>query len=278
MVEGFGVRLSERIRALGPLCVGIDPSPHVLSSWGREDSAEDLEYCARAALAAVEGVAAVVKAQVSYFERFGSVGYRALERLISDAREADVIFIADAKRADIGSTNEGYASAWLDPQSPLGVDALTVNPYLGVGALEPLFDLATRNARGVFVVAATSNDEGRAIQSARLMGGEMVQDFVLRQIAERNEINDARGSVGAVVGATRDRPDFDLGLLGGPVLVPGVGFQGATSDDVARLCQRCAPASVLVNVGRALLAAGPDRRSLRDSAQRWRDELSAALV
>src|SRR5579863_5190117 len=99
MDETFGERLRERVRALGPLCDGVDPSRDLLESWERSDT--------------VVGTAAAIKPQVAFFERFGSGGYRVLERLIADARDADVLVVADAKRGDFAVTNAGYAEAWL---------------------------------------------------------------------------------------------------------------------------------------------------------------------
>jgi len=276
MAESFGQRLQERIRALGPLCVGVDPSRALLGAWGRPDSVEGLEFFALAVLEASIGSAAAIKPQVAYFERFGAAGYRVLERLVSDARDADVLVIADAKRGDIGATNEAYASAWLHPSSPLCSDALTVSPFTGVAALAPFFAQAV-DGRGVFVLAATSNDEGRTLQRARTDNDEAVEDYVLRQVAEINRRGDGLGSVGVVLGATRERPRFDLASLAGPYLVPGVGAQGATAEDVGRLFERCPEGTVLVNVARAVLEAGPERSALRDAVRRWRDNLTIFL-
>jgi orotidine-5'-phosphate decarboxylase len=277
MDETFGVRLRERIRALGPLCVGIDPSRALLESWERSDTVEGLEFFARAVLDAVVGTAAAIKPQVAFFERFGSDGYRVLERLIGDARDAEVLVVADAKRGDFAVTNEGYAEAWLAERSPLRVDAVTASPYLGVEALAPLFAVAQENSRGVFVLAATSNEEGRVVQSARTEHGERVEDLVLRTVAELNRRDDGLGSLGVVLGATRDAPEFDLAHLGGPFLVPGVGAQGGSADNVTRLFQRCPSGTVLVSVGRSILNVGPERAALRDAARRWRDDLNQAL-
>jgi len=277
MAETFGVRLQDRLRELGPLCVGVDPSTEVLTRWGRPDSVEGLEFCALAVLEAVTGVAAVIKPQVAFFERFGSAGFRVLERLIQEAHDAELLVVADAKRGDVDSTNEGYAQAWLRDGSPLAVDAVTAHPYLGVAALRPLFDAAADSGRGVFVVAATSNPEGRSLQEARTFEQERVQEMVLRTISEINHRDDGLGSFGVVLGATREAPAFDLAALGGPYLVPGIGAQGAGVKDVARLFERCEQGTVLVNVARAVLFAGPERRGLSDAARRWRDDLLEAL-
>ena len=278
MNESFGVRLQERIRDLGPLCVGIDPSGTLLESWGRSDTVDGLEFFALAVLEAVIDTAAAVKPQVSYFERFGSEGYRVLERLLEEARDANVMIIADVKRGDIGSTNEGYAEAWLSDASPLRVDALTLNPYLGFESLAPFVRRAHESGRGAFVLSATSNIEGRQIQRARTVENVTVEELILRSVADINAREDTLGSLGVVLGATRDPPEFDLSRLGGPYLVPGVGAQGATPDQVARLFDRCPSGTVLVNVGRAILEAGPERSALRDAARRWRDDLSGVLL
>jgi orotidine-5'-phosphate decarboxylase len=239
---------------------------------------EGLEFCCLAVLEAVLDTAAAIKPQVAFFERFGSQGYRVLERLMAEARDADILIVADVKRGDINTTNEGYAEAWLADRSALAADAMTVSPYVGLQALEPFLSLASASGRGVFVLAATSNEDGRAVQLARTEDNERLEELVLRSVADINQRDDGLGSVGAVMGATRDRPEFNLASLGGPFLVPGVGAQGATAEHVARLFERCPPGTVLASVSRAVLQAGPEKAGLRDAAQRWRDDLSTALL
>jgi orotidine-5'-phosphate decarboxylase len=217
MVESFGSRLQEQLRERGPLCVGIDPSRELIEAWGRQDSVEGLEFFALAVLEAVIDTVAVIKPQVAFFERFGSPGYRVLERVMSDARDAHLMIVADVKRGDVGSTNDGYAQAWLSEESALRADAMTVSPYLGFDSLEPMLHLARATGRGVFVLAATSNLEGRVIQGARTRDDQTVESFVLDQIRRRNQLDEGLGSLGAVLGATRERPEFALETLGVPI-------------------------------------------------------------
>jgi orotidine-5'-phosphate decarboxylase len=279
MAESFGERLAVRIKERGPLCVGIDPSREQLSAWGRGDDITGLEFFMLQMLEASSGVAAAIKPQVAFFERFGSKGFAALERLIKEAASADVLIVGDAKRGDIGSTNDGYADAWLRDNSPLAVDALTVTPYLGLTAMNSLFAQAESTGRGVFVVVASSNDEGRPVQMARTNSGESVEDFHFRLIAERNEASGSSiGSIGAVVGATRQTTQFALEQMRGPFLVPGVGAQGATPGDVGRLFGACPKGTVLVNASRSVAGAGPERRAIEDAARRLRDDLASALL
>ncbi len=277
-MDSFGERLRGRIDERGPLCVGIDPSADVLSAWSRSDSVEGLEFVARATLDAVSSVVAAVKVQVGFFERFASSGLQVLERVLRDAAAADVLVIADAKRGDVVTTNEGYARAWLGEGSPLAADAVTVSPYLGLDSLEPFFRLAVATGRGVFVLASTSNPEGRSFQLARTGDDDTVEASVLRRVSDLNRrAGPGLGPFGAVVGATRERPHFTLADLSGPYLVPGVGVQGASAADVGRLFSGCPRGSVLASVSRAVANAGPEPRALRDAAQRWRDQLNDAL-
>ena len=143
----FGERIRAALAARGPLCVGIDPHAALLTSWGLPDSAAGVrEFGLRTVDAAASRVG-VVKPQVSFFERFGSAGFTALEDVLQAARDAGLLAIADAKRGDIGTTMDAYASAWLTPGSPLEADALTVNPFLGVGTLDSTFARAEAAAR-----------------------------------------------------------------------------------------------------------------------------------
>ena len=113
----------------------------------------------------------VVKPQVAFFERCGSAGIGRPRGGDGRGPGGRALVIADAKRGDIGTTMEAYASAWLDPDSPLAADAVTAVAYLGLGALRPLFDLAARHGRGVIVVARSSNPEGRRLQEAQCDDG-----------------------------------------------------------------------------------------------------------
>jgi orotidine-5'-phosphate decarboxylase len=278
--QSFAARVKAAIDRTGPLCAGIDPSASLLDAWGLSDDAAGIREFGARCVDAFAGVVPVVKPQVAFFERFGSAGIAALETLIRDARDAGLLVIADAKRGDIGSTMKAYASTWLDPRSPLVADAVTATPYLGLGSLQPMFDLAAVHGRGVIVVVRSSNPEGRALQEALTESGDgpSVQDMLLAQIAKLNAGGlPLPGTVGAVVGATLAPSAFPLGSLGGLILAPGVGVQGATAGDVAELFRGCGPGSVLASASRSVLASGPDPTSLRAAALASRDEMASAL-
>lgn len=267
----FGPRLVAAGEQRGRLCVGIDPHPHLMAQWGLDDDIAGLRSFALRCVEAFGSTVAVVKPQVAFFERFGSQGFAVLEETLAGLRELGCLTIADAKRGDIGSTMAGYAQAWLGESSPLRSDAVTVSPYLGTGALTEVFDLARDHGAGVFVLAATSNPEARQLQSAQLMtpGSEAltVAQSVVDDCAELNKAADAAGQpgdIGVVIGATVSQPP-QLSHLNGPVLLPGVGAQGAGAEQVASIMSH-RPELGFANVSRSVLAAGPSPSQLRAAA------------
>lgn len=260
----FSERLAAALAAKRHLCVGIDPHAGLLSGWGLADDAAGAERMGREVVAAAAGVAACVKPQVAFFERFGSAGLAALERVLADARDAGVLVIADAKRGDIGSTFAAYADTWLAPGSPLEADALTVNPYLGFGSLSGAFEHVRTHGKGLFVLAATSNPEARVVQTARLADGRTLAQSMIDDARAFDASADTPvGSIGVVLGATLDLSEFgvDIGLPPSrpalPVLAPGFGAQGARIEDARNIFGGLGWA-LLVNESRSMLAGGAD--------------------
>jgi len=265
----FGERLYAAMREWGPLCVGIDPHPAVLAQWGLPDSPESLLAFGETVLEASQRSVAAVKPNIAFFERHGARGIAALERILTVAREQNVITILDVKRGDVGSTMEAYADAFLSPGAPLEADAITVSPYLGFGSLAPAFELAEANDKGIFVLALTSNKEGAGVQHAVGPDGPVAK-AVADAAAELNKGAQPMGSVGLVIGATVGDAIAELGIdlaaVNGPLLSPGVGAQGASQADVARLFGN-ATGRVLVNQSRGVLQAGPFVEKLRGAIQ-----------
>ncbi len=236
--SGTGSR--PRCAARGRCARASTRRPSLLAAWGLSDDATGLRAFCRTCVEAFAGTVAVIKPQVAFFERHGSAGMAELERLIAEATAAGLIVIADAKRGDIDSTAAAYADAWLGDASPLAADAVTAHPYLGLGALAPLVRLAARNGRGVLVVARSSNPEGRGLQQAVTAEGTAVEDMLLADVAALNGSPDVpTGTVGVVVGATLEPSAFALSQLGGVILAPGLGAQGAGPADVARRFAGC---------------------------------------
>lgn len=267
-VPSFGERLEQTFTERGALCVGIDPHSWLLSEWGLQDSAAGAESFGRTVVAATAGQAGIVKPQVAFFEKFGSAGFIALERVLADARAAGLLVIADVKRGDLGTSVEAYGQAWLGAGSPLEVDAITVNAYMGVGSLDSTFALAASGGKGVFVLSATSNPEGPSIQQAVVSAGEFagqsVASAVLADVAARNAAAETGllGSIGVVLGATMDLGSYGIDITSAPssaltpVLAPGFGHQGADVRGLHNLYGGYA-SGVIVSESRSILSSGP---------------------
>lgn len=282
----FGARLQKLMTERGQLCVGIDPHPALLSNWGLPDTASGARGFALRILDSVAGLVPVIKPQVALFERFGSAGFLVLEELLAASRDAGVLSIADAKRGDIGSTMAAYALAWLDSESTLAADAVTLSPYLGFESLRPALDLATDQGRGVFVLALTSNPEGPSVQhvgasendgavAARIV--RAASDENRRELAGKTN-GQTLGSTGLVIGATVGESVRTLGLdlagVSGPILAPGLGAQGATGADL-RVVFGSAYPQVLATSSRGIAEAGPDRNAIAVATRATLDELTA---
>jgi orotidine-5'-phosphate decarboxylase len=262
----------------GPLVWGLDPSASLLKAWGLGDDPEGLERFADTVLDAAAGTVGLVKPQAAFFERHGWRGFRTLSRLIADARSAGLLVILDAKRGDVGSTNDAYAEAFLGPGAPLEADAVTVHPYLGLAAMDAFVSRAHQAGSCLLVVTRSSNPEGRAVQSALDGSGRQVDERLLGEIGKLNLMlaPGQIGPVGAVVGPARIEPELDLAGAQALFLAPGVGAQGATPEDVARVFAAC-PDRVMPSASRSLLAAGPDIKAMQDRAAALAAEFSSLL-
>ena len=276
----FADRLMDRVRAHGPLCVGIDPHPALLPGLFGTGP----EAAAKWGMALVERCAsrvAVVKPQAGLFERWGSKGLAALEQVCEAARKADLLVILDAKRGDIGSTAEGYAEGYLGEASTCPCDAITVNPYMGIDTIEPFVSVAERQGKGVVVLARTSNPGSKDFQ-ARLIDGEPLYLHVARALQPL--VARLRGKGGwsglmMVAGATGPEDAQRLREASGEALflVPGYGAQGAGARDaVAGFVRRGAMLEGgVVNASRSV--ASPAGSLEVGSATEWDGAIDRAL-
>ncbi len=237
-------RLGARRAQLGsPLCLGIDPHPDQLPVGVTADVA-GIERFARGIIEAAAEHATAVKINVAFFEAFGADGARALARVRGDVPR-DLICILDAKRGDIGSTAERYATALL---GELDADAVTLSPYLGEDALAPFLAF---DDRLLYVLVRTSNPSASRIQDLDV-DGQPLYRIVGRWLSDTW----TDGRVGLVVGATAtsELEALRTDLPEPAFLVPGVGAQGGDLVAATRACDgRRAPG--LVTVSRAIAGA-----------------------
>lgn len=237
----FGDALISRVRELGsPLCVGLDPHPErIPDSFGPAGSAETAErFCCAIVDRLVDRVA-VVKPQIAFFEQLGWPGFRALAAVVKRARAAGLLVLLDAKRGDIGSTAAGYAAAYLAPDAPLEVDAITLNPYLGLDTLEPFAVAAETAGRGLVVLVKTSNDGSGDLQDLEVSGTPIYEKLAgaLGPLSKRLQGSETGwSSLGVVVGATWPEPHEIVRkqLPQALFLVPGYGAQGGSAVNAVR--------------------------------------------
>ena len=231
-----GDRLLEGVERSGtPACIGVDPVFERLPAAVRDadDVVGSIERFCMGVLDAVSGVVGVVKPQSACFERYGSAGVGALERVCARAGELGFFVTLDAKRGDIGTTAEHYAAFAFDA---LGADAVTVNAYMGFDTVEAFL----REGRGVFCLVRTSNVGSDAVQSVNVDGGGTVAEMIARGVAGLGSTRvGANGfsDVGAVVAATKPADAARMReLMPEQVfLVPGFGAQGGTVETVREL-------------------------------------------
>lgn len=234
-----------RSRELGhPLCVGLDPHlgaiPPLfrrgLMQPGASETAEAILEFLLNFVDRLEGRVAVVKPQIAFFEVLGWRGLQVLEKVVSRAHDIGLRVLLDAKRGDIGSTAQGYADAYLRPDSALPVEALTVNPYLGLDTLEPFTARAAEDGTGLFVLAKTSNPGSGDLQDLVVDGSPIYERLAARLAGMAKPLEGPRtgwSSLGVVVGATYPEQAVRVreALPSSLFLVPGYGSQGAAASD-----------------------------------------------
>jgi orotidine 5'-phosphate decarboxylase subfamily 2 len=235
----FVERLDASVEHSGSLlCIGLDPN-------GMSSAAAAERACVEILEAALDSACAV-KANLAFFEQFGSAGYAVLERLRGRI-PVERVLILDGKRGDIASTCEAYARALFDV---LGADAVTVNPLLGSDTLAPFL---ARPDRGVFLVTRSSNPGAADLLDAKLNGGEAL----CARIVAMGLAADPGGAVGFVVGATAAAAIAAVRSAApdAPLLVPGVGAQGGSLEEAVRAGVDARGRRLLISVSRGIAAA-----------------------
>ena len=281
----FGLRLKNSMDKYGPLCVGIDPHRKLLTDWGYNVDADGAELFAMRMLQAANGRAAAVKFQVPMFERYGSKGFSALERVLYAARQMEIITIVDCLHGGLPTTISAIADAYFKPGAPMLADAIPLLPYYGARSLQGVINDALNNSRGVFVASLTSNQEGASMQTAIRQSGEYKDKTVAYGIASTaqkfNKGTNGMGSVGLIIGATIgqwiDDSGVDPAKFTGPILSPGYGWQGAEAKDL-RTVFKGTKGNVLVTVSRFIAAHGPDIASLSQATEAIALDVRQALM
>jgi orotidine-5'-phosphate decarboxylase len=289
------------------IVLGLDPDPGALwptAATGGDSSGRPAERAARAVLAHCRAVidataeaCVAVKPQLARFELLGACGWSALEAVVEHAHERGLLVIADGKRGDIDVSARAYAAALLGgAETPfgrlpgLGADLVTVNPLMGLDALEPFVVAARESGAGVLVLVRTSNPGASDVEDLALRDGGVVWERIA-EIVERLGADGVGAAglsdVGAVVGATEPGhlPRARELMRRAPFLLPGVGAQGGRVEQLAAAFEP-GRAGGLISASRSIVGAhaasgGEPASAARAEAERLREtawSLSAELA
>ncbi|GAC1370196.1 MAG: orotidine-5'-phosphate decarboxylase [Ktedonobacteraceae bacterium] len=249
----FTVMLEQRWRRGNFVCIGLDPEyarlPGVLRSSRSREGA--LLAFGRAIVDATHDIVCAYKPNSAFYEAQGEEGLHALTRIVHYIKDnyPGTPVILDAKRADIGNTNQGYVTSAFDL---LGVDAITVHPYPGKEALAPFL---ARKEKGIIVLAKTSNPGSGEFQD--LPVGEDQEP--LYQVVARNVARDwnANGNCALVVGATYPAELQRVRAIVGdlPILIPGIGAQGGDVAATVRAGKDSRGWGIIINSSRGIIYA-----------------------
>ena len=229
------------------LCVGLDTDVRKIPQFLLEDDDPIFAFNKRI-IDATAHLCVAYKPNLAFYESMGSFGLQAFEKTVEyiQTNYPDQFIIADAKRGDIGNTSDMYARSFFEH---LKVDALTVAPYMGSDSVLPFLKYP---GRWVILLALTSNEGASDFQLSQVDGEEALFERVLRKSKNWGSSDQLMYVVGATKADMLERvraivPDAFL-------LVPGVGSQNGSLEDVARfgLNSQC---GLLVNASRSIIYA-----------------------
>jgi orotidine-5'-phosphate decarboxylase len=241
------------------LCVGLDTDDRKISP----SSPDGVRAFNRTIIDATRDIVSAFKLNLAFYEALGADGWGVLKDSVDYIREVspEAVVIADAKRADIGNTNEGYVRAVFDD---LGADAITVHPYLGAEAVGPFLD---RAEKGVIVLCRTSNPGSGELQDLQIRG-QRLYEYVAQSVSETWNRN---GNCGLVVGATYPEDLARVRALAPtmPILVPGIGAQGGDLEKTVKAARD----RMIISISRGIIYAS----SPRDATIEFDAAIRAAL-
>ena len=258
------------------VCVGLDPEPAKFPTAFHDKPDAVFDFC-RAIVDATADLACAFKPQIAHFAALRAED--ALERLIAHIHDKHpgVPVILDAKRGDIGSTAQHYATEAFDRYA---ADAVTLNPYLGRDSAQPFLDRADK---GVILLCHTSNPGAADLQDLTVHDADGVAKPLYQHVAQiiARDWN-TNGNCALVTGATWPKQLAEVRALIGdmPLLVPGIGAQGGDVEAVVRYGQTTDHTGLMINSSRAIVyassgvdfaeAARVATLDLRDSINRYR--------
>jgi uridine monophosphate synthetase len=249
------------------LCVGLDPH---ISDLKEPSPASALDFCLTL-VRATAPYAAAFKPNAAFFEVFGAEGWTALKQVIDAIHEESnrlgsrIPIILDAKRGDISSTAEAYAKSAFEN---LGVDCITLSPYLGKDSIEPFLNYPEK---GVFLLCKTSNAGSMDLQNLLVLPPAEDSPMPLyKYVAQLAQQWNTNNNVGLVVGATHPQIMSNIRAAAPDLwfLAPGIGAQGGELELALKSGLRADGKGMLIPISRGISRAKNPRLAaaeIRDS-------------
>lgn len=227
------------------ICVGLDSDINKIPKHLAKSVDPIFEFN-KYIIEATKDITAAYKINLAFYESRGISGIRTLEKTLKII-PSDVLVIGDAKRGDIGNTSRMYAASLFDH---FGFDASTLHPYMGKDSVQPFLEYSDKLN---FILVLTSNTSNIDFEKQELKNGKFLYQEVLEKVLEWN----TNKNCGAVFGATNlDELKMNLPRLKElPVLLPGVGAQGGSLEEVVSAFDTTHSNIFLINVSRALIYA-----------------------
>ncbi|MFO7444967.1 MAG: orotidine-5'-phosphate decarboxylase [Ignavibacteriaceae bacterium] len=251
------------------ICIGLDTDINKIPSHLKDTDNPVLEFN-KEIIKATSAHAAAFKINFAFYEREGAAGFETLEKTIS-LIDKDTLIIGDAKRGDIGNTSEMYADSIFNY---FKCDASTIHPYMGEDSVLPF--LKDENKLN-FILALTSNPGANDFEKLKLADGSFLFQKVITKVKEWNKKNNC----GIVFGATKiEELKDNISLFGNlPVLLPGVGAQGGSFEDVLSVFHNHRRKSFLVNVSRGIIykSSGKDFASAAEDEVKRMNKIASAI-
>lgn len=260
VIDKFNKR-AEKVNSL--VCVGLDSDFEKLPERFKNQENPQFEFNKWVIDQTAEYVAAY-KPNIAFYEARGEQGLKELKLTIGYLKQQypDVFTICDAKRADIGNTNNGYVTAIFDE---LGFDAVTLHPYLGKEALQPFLE---RKDKGCIILCRTSNPGAGELQDLQVEGQPLWQIVAEKVTADWNRNNNCM----LVVGATYPEEMKKIRELVPEItfLVPGIGKQGGSVEEAVKAGLNSKKLGMIINSARGIIFSGQPKAE----AQKLRDEIN----
>ncbi len=262
------------------LCVGLDTDITKIPKYLQSHPDAIFEFN-KAIIDATKDLCVSYKINTAFYEALGLKGWEAMEKTVNYI-PTEHLKIADAKRGDIGNTSSQYAKAFFET---LNFDAITVAPYMGEDSVKPFLEYENK---WTIVLGLTSNAGSKDFEQLRLVseatnqGRKIGEDFLYEQVLKKVSAWGNKDNLMFVVGATKaiDLEDIRKIIPDNFLLVPGVGFQGGSLEEVSEFGMNN-DCGLLVNASRAIIFASEKENFAEEArmiAQQYQNEMNSYLT